>query len=158
MKKIICILIILFNLVFIIGAINIKYKYYNNVYRIDDIIELGAVSLTMIIPCLFNIKPRILKKHLNNILLVISGIITITIYILFFMFLPKYTVQDAYTIVTSDPRFVSDSINLYIPTRISDKHSNTFAGYGYSFIWEHDKITDVIYFDPIDGEIYTEIH
>lgn len=163
-KKFICAILIILNIIFIIGAIIIKHKYYGNVYRIDFIFALSVFSLITSYLYLANAKPRFFKeffqKYFNkSILIALSGTFTVTIYILFYVFLPKYTVQDAYTIVTSDTRFISGNITNITPYKPKkmDKHGNPFAGYAYRFLWEHNEITEWIYFDPMNGAIYSNL-
>lgn len=156
-KKIIGTLIILLNITSIIGSFIISDKYYNNVYHISFFINLSGLSIIISYLYLINAKPRFFKKYFRrSILLALSSILTVASYILFFVYLPKYTVQDAYTIITSDTRFMSDTFTNITPLKPNTMitSGNPFAEYAYRFLWEHNEITDWIYFDPINGEIY----
>lgn len=154
--KILFIIIFLTNLIFIITAVFIQNKYYFKVNRIDYFIAFGDFSAVISLVCLFSKESPTFRKHLKNIILTICSILTVAVSISFFLLLPKYTIQDAYIIVSSDPRFQTGTITNYTsisPVRISDRYKNPLIEFAYTFLWQQTESTELIIFDPVDGAI-----
>lgn len=158
-KRIVCILLVALNILFDIIAVRISSKFYNGTYQLMTFVRLGELVIFISAMSFFNAKIRFLDAersiNVHRFLLVICSIITISIYILFLIFLPKYTVQEAYSIIKADPRFESSEI---IRTREAcrlEKHNNPFCEFGYTFFSNIDLSSRKrILFNPNNGSIH----
>lgn len=156
MKKHLWILLLVLNLLFLIGATIILKHFYNNVYRAIYFCYMTLFSTGIAVRVLLNDYSRLSPKKLGiktqRIFLLVSCVLTVLSYSLFLAFLPKYTVQEAYSIIISDPSYASAEVTEMEIACITQNHGNPFVVNGYTFqCVSKESPNGRIYFDPVSG-------
>jgi hypothetical protein len=131
----------------------INIKYYDKRYQVDS--YFISISFYIAGICLYytwrNVAPK--RKWLIPVMISIGCVFTITSYTLFFVYLPKYTLEEAYTIIKQDPKFKYADISHNAVGYFINDNKNPFVEFDYTFeVKNDDNSIDRMFFDPVSGD------